>query len=71
MSYQLYLELSLSHGDNAITNPCKIANVFNSYFTLVADTAKRNIDYFHKHFTEYLKHQCNSSIFIQPTGIEK
>ena len=71
MSYQLYLELSLSHGDNAITNPCKIANVFNSYFTLVADTAKRNIDYFHKHFTEYLKHQYNSSIFIQPTGIEE
>ena len=65
MSYQLYLELS--HVDNTITNPCEIANIFNNYFASVADTAKQNINYSHKHFSEYLKHQCNNSIFIQPT----
>ena len=38
MSYQLYLEHS--HGENTITNPCEISNVFNNYFASVADTAK-------------------------------
>ena len=30
-----------------------------------------NINYSHKHFSEYLKHQCNNSIFIQPTDSEE
>ena len=71
MSYQLYLELSLSHGDNTIPNPCEIANIFNNYFASVADAAKQSINYSHKHFSEYLKHQCNNSIFTQPTDSEK
>ena len=57
---------TLSLGENTITNPCEIADIFN-YFASVADTAKQNINYSHKHFSEYLKHQCNNSIFIQPT----
>ena len=61
----------LSHGENTITNPCEIANVFNNYFASVADTAKQNINYSHIHFAEYLKHQCNNSIFIQPTDSEE
>ena len=47
---------TLSHGKNTITNPCEIANVFNNYFSSVNYTAKQNIDYSHKHFSEYLKH---------------
>ena len=62
---------TLSHGDDAITNPCEIANVFNNYFASVADTAKQNINYSHKDFSKYLKHQCNNSIFIQPTDSEE
>ena len=61
MSYQLYLEHSFM---------VKIANVFNNYFASVAETAK-NINYSHKHFSEYLKHQCNNSIFIQPADNEE
>ena len=45
---------TLSHGENTITNPCEIANMFNNYFASVADTAKLNIKYSHKHFSEYL-----------------
>ena len=30
---------TLSHGENTITNPREIANVFNNYFALVADTS--------------------------------
>ena len=62
---------TLSHGVNTTTNPCEIANVFNNYFASVAETAKQNINYSHKHFFEYLKHQCNNSIFIQPTDSEE
>ena len=43
---------TLSHGENAITNPCEIANAFNNYYASVADTAKCNINYSHKHFSE-------------------
>ena len=62
---------TLSHRENTITNPSEIANAFNNYFASVADTAKLNIKHSHKHFSEYLKHQCNSSIFIQPTHREE
>ena len=62
---------TLSHGVNTTTNPCEIANVFNNYFASVAETAEQNINYSHKHFYEYLKHQFNNSIFIQPTTARK
>ena len=62
---------TLSHGENTTSSPCEIANVFNNYFASVAETAKQNINYSHKHFSEYLKHQCNNSIFIQPTDSEE
>ena len=58
---------TLSHGEYTINNLCKIANAFNNYFNSVTDTAKQNINYSHKQFSEYLKHQYNNSIFIQPT----
>ena len=62
---------TLSHGVSTTTNPCEIANVFNNYFASVAETANQNINYSHKHFSEYLKHQCNNSMFIQPTDNEE
>ena len=31
----------------------------------------QNISYSNKHFCEYLKHQCNNSMFIELTDIEK
>ena len=62
---------TLSYDDNTITNPCEIANAFNNYFASVADIAKQNINYSHKYFSEYLKHHCNNSIFIQPKDSEE
>ena len=61
---------TLSRGENTITNPCGIANVFSNYFPSFSDTARQKINYSHKHFSEYLKHQCINSIFIQPTDSE-
>ena len=56
-----------SHGENTITNPCEIANVFNICFASVADAAKQKTIYSHEIFSECLKHQCNYFIFIQTT----
>ena len=47
-------------GENLITNPYDIA-----------DTAKENIKYSHKHFSDYFNNQCNNSIFMQPTDSEE
>ena len=55
---------TISPGKNLITNPYNIANIFNNYFSSVADTAKENIKYSHKHFSDYLNNQCNNSIYL-------
>ena len=44
----------ISQGESLIINPHDIANIFNNYFSSVADTAKGNIKYSHKHFSVYL-----------------
>ena len=62
---------TLYHGENTITDRCEIANVFINYFASVADTAKQSIIYSHKHFSKYLIHQCNNSIFIHTTDSEE
>ena len=38
---------------------------------LVADTVKENIEYSHKHFSDYLNNLCNISISTQPTDYEE
>ena len=58
--------LSLDNGDT-ITNPYDIANTFNNYFASIADTTKKSIKYAHKHFSEYLSNESDSTIFLQPT----
>ena len=62
---------TFSFGENTITNPCETANVFNNYFASVIHTPNQNISNSHEHFSEYLKHQCNDSLFIQPTDSEE
>ena len=44
-------------GEHLITNPYDIANIFDNYFSSVADTAKVNIEYSHKHFSNYLNNK--------------
>ena len=61
----------VSQGKNLITNPQDIANIFSNYFSSVADSAKENIKYSHKHFSDYLNNQCNNSLFIYDTDSEE
>ena len=62
--------LSLDNGDT-ITNPYDIANTFNNYFASIAETTKKSIKYTHKHFSDYLLNESNSTIFLQPTDKEE
>ena len=43
---------TILQGENLIANPYDIANIFNNYFSSVADTAKENTMYSHKHFSD-------------------
>ena len=58
--------LSLDNGDT-ITNPYDIANAFNNYFSSIAETTKKRIKYTHKHFSDHLSNESDSTIFLQPT----
>ena len=51
--------------DDTITNPYDIANTFNNYFASIAESTKQNIKYSHKHFSDYLSNESNSTIFLQ------
>ena len=62
--------LSLDNGDT-ITNPYDIANTFNNYFASIAETTKKGIKYTHKHFSDYLSNESDSTIFLQPSDKEE
>ena len=62
--------LSCNNG-NTITNPHDIANTLNNYFASIAETTKNNIQYSHTHFSDYLKEECGSTIFLKPTSKEE
>ena len=62
--------LSLDNGDT-ITNPYDIANTFNNYFVSIAETTKKSIKHSHKHFSDFLSNESDSTIFLQPTDKEE
>ena len=62
--------LSCNNG-NTITNPYDIANTFKNCFAYIAETTKKNIKYSHKHFSNHLKNECDSTIFLKPTSKEE
>ena len=44
-----------------------ISNIFNNYFSSIANNTKRNISFSHKHFSNFLKNRFNISFFVSPT----
>ena len=62
--------LSFDNGDT-ITNPYDIANTFNNYFASITETTKKSKKYSHKHFSDYLSNESDSTIFLQPTDKEE
>ena len=67
------MPLSLDKGDTVIllTNSCDTDNTFNNYFTSIAETTKKSLNYSHKHFSYYLSNESNSEKFLQLTVKEE
>ena len=60
---------TILQGQNLITNPYDIANIFINYFSSLADAAKEETKDSRKRSSDYLN--CNGSIFIQLTASEE
>ena len=57
----------LTHKGAAVTGPLHIANIFNDYFSSIAEKTKANIKFSNKSFQDFLHHPNEQSIFITPT----
>ena len=58
---------SLTVDGTTISNPMAISNIFNNYFSSIANKTKPNISFSHKHFSDFLKNSSNTSFFVSPT----
>ena len=59
---------TLTVDGTTISNPMKISNIFNNYFSSIATKTKLDISFSHKHFSDFLKNRSNISFFASPTG---
>ena len=48
-----------------------LPNTFNNYFDSIAETTKKSIKYKHKHLSDYLSNESDSTIFMQPADKEE
>ena len=53
--------------NKTITDPTAKSNVFNNYFTSIADKTKPNIKFSPKHYTDYLPNININMFFLTPT----
>ena len=61
----------LKHKGATVTDPLSIANIFNDYFSLIAEKTKANIKFLNKSFQDFLHHPHEESLFITPTDAHK
>ena len=57
----------LTHKGATVTDPLNIANIFNDYFSSIAEKTKANIKFSNKSFQDFLHHPNAESLFIAPT----
>ena len=43
-------------------------NIFNNHFASVAEKTRANVNYSHKHFSEYMENNSSNSFFLSPTN---
>ena len=58
---------SIEFNNRAITDPTTMSNVFNNYFTSIAEKTKSNIKFSPKHYTDYLSSTNTNTFFLTPT----
>mgnify|MGYP001796354664 FL=1 len=59
-------KISLLKDDNIITEEQDIANIFNKYFTSIAEKLVAKIPHTNKHFHDFLKNPNENSLFLIP-----
>ena len=57
----------LTHKGATVTDPLHIANIFNDYFSSIAEKTKANIKFSNKSFQDFLYHPNAESLFVTPT----
>ena len=57
----------LAHKGATVTDPLHIANIFNVYFSSIAEKTKANIKFSNKLFQGSLHHPNEELLFIAPT----
>ena len=55
----------------AATDPLRIANIFNDYFSSIAEKTKVNIKFSNESFQDFLHHPNEKSLFITPADTQK
>ena len=61
-----YIHL-LSQDNETVSNPKKIAYIFNDYFSTIAEKTKVKVRFSNKSFDEFLQHPNKNSFFLRPT----
>ena len=57
----------LTHKGATVTDPLRIANIFNDYFRSIAEKTKAKIKFSNKSFQDFLHHSNKELLFIRPT----
>ena len=59
---------SIEFNDRTIEDPTAMSNVFNNYFTSIAEKTKSNVKFLSKHYADYLSNTNTNTFFLTPTG---
>ena len=57
----------VTHKGVAVTYPLRIANIFNDYYSSIAEKTKANIKFSNKSFQDFFHHPNEESLFITST----
>ena len=61
----------MSQGDETVTNPKKTANIFNEYFSTIAEKVKAKIKFSNKLFDEFYHYASKTSLFLNLTTTDE
>ena len=63
--------ISISVGDSVTSDPSKVANSFNDFFTSIADSIRDKIQPANHHFSNFMKNPNQRSLFFSPSTPEE
>ena len=65
-----YIHL-LSQDNETVSNPKKIVNIFNDYFSTIAEKTKAKVRFSNKSFDEFFQYPSENSFFLRPTSSDE